>query len=160
MLESKQLIENFYSNFQQKNWKGMQACYHNEVLFSDPVFRNLKGVEAKAMWHMLTTAGKDLTVSFQNIRADGVIGSCDWDAHYTFSLTGRKVHNIIHAKFEFKDGKIARHIDSFNLWRWSAMALGVSGTLLGWSPLVKSKIRTMADKNLRKFIQEHPEYKS
>ena len=138
----------------------MQLCYHDAVIFSDPVFRNLKGPEAKAMWHMLILAGKDLTLTFQNITAYGASGSCDWDAHYSFSRTGRKVHNIIHARFEFKDGKIIKHTDSFDLWKWSAMALGISGSLLGWTPLIQSKIRGTADKNLKKFIEEHPEYKS
>ena len=158
MLESTQLIEKFYTNFQQKNWKELQSCYHDAVIFSDPVFANLQGMKAKAMWHMLVTAGKDLTISFRNIHADGAKGSCDWDAHYTFSKTGKKVHNIIHAQFEFSEGKIIKHTDAFNLWRWSGMALGLPGTLLGWTPFMQSKIRATADKSLRKFIAEHPEY--
>ena len=51
MLETTQLIEKFYINFQQKNWKELQTCYHDKVIFSDPVFRNLEGAKAKAMWH-------------------------------------------------------------------------------------------------------------
>ena len=160
MEESKKLIETFYSAFQKKDWRMMQSCYDDAVIFSDPVFRNLKGPEAKAMWHMLALAGKDLTLTFKNITAAGTCGSCDWDAHYSFSRTGRKVHNIIHARFEFKDGKIIKHTDSFDLWKWSSMALGISGALLGWTPLIKSKIRGTAVKSLRKFIEEHPEYKS
>ena len=138
----------------------MQSCYHDAVIFSDPVFGNLKCPEAKAMWHMLILAGKDLTLTFQNITSDGASGSCDWDAHYSFSKTGRKVHNFIHARFEFRDGKIIKHTDSFDLWKWASMALGISGALLGWTPLIQSKIRGTADKNLKKFIGEHPEYGS
>ena len=160
MEDSQQLIKRFYTHFQEKDWKGMQGCYHNEILFSDPVFQKLKGGEAKAMWHMLAVAAKDLTVTFQNIKSDGASGSCDWDAHYSFSRTGNQVHNIIHARFEFREGLIIKHNDSFDLWRWSGMALGFSGKLLGWTPLVQGKIRAMADRNLRKFIQEHPEYQS
>lgn len=158
MQDTKKIIETFYSAFQQKDWRAMQTCYHDEVLFTDPVFRNLKGPKAKAMWHMLAIAAKDLTLTFQNIDADGSKGSCDWDAHYSFSRTGRKVHNIIHARFEFSEGKIIKHTDSFNLWKWAGMALGFSGTLLGWTPLIQSKIRSNAEKGLKKFIQEHPEY--
>ena len=154
------LIEKFYSSFQQKNWKGMQGCYTDKVTFSDPVFQHLKGKEAFAMWHMLTTAGKDLTVSFKNIKANETTGSCDCDAQYSFSRTGRKIHNIIHAEFKFQDGKIIEHHDSFDLWRWSRMALGTSGILLGWSPIVQNKIRTTANSSLKKFIAEHSEYKN
>lgn len=147
-------------SFQQKNWKAMQTFYHDQVVFSDPVFRNLIGGEAKAMWHMLAEAGKDLKITFQNIKSDGVTVSCDWDAFYSFSKTGRKVHNVIHARFEFSEGKIIKHLDSFNLWRWAGMALGTSGKLLGWTPIIQSKIRSGARKSLKKFIDEHPEYKS
>jgi ketosteroid isomerase-like protein len=158
MQDSAQLIEQFYTRFQQKDWKGMQACYHDKVSFSDPVFRNLKGGQAKAMWHMLAAASKDLRIVFKNVKTDGASGSADWDAFYSFSRTGRKVHNVIHAKFEFSEGKIIRHTDSFDLWRWSGMALGISGKLLGWSPIIQSKIRATADGNLKKFMKEHPEY--
>ncbi len=154
------LIEKFYTSFQQKNRKGMQECYDDAVIFNDPVFQNLKGKEAIAMWHMLTEAGKDLTISFKNIKANDSAGSCDWDAHYSFSRTGKKVHNIIHAEFKFQQGKIIEHRDSFDLWRWSRMALGTSGILLGWSALVQNKIRTTAISSLNKFIAEHSEYKN
>ena len=136
----------------------MQQCYHDEVLFSDPVFQHLKGKQAKAMWHMLISGGKDLEVIYSKVIADENNGGCHWEATYTFSVTGRKVHNIIDAQFEFQDGKIIRHADHFDLWRWSRMALGTSGILLGWSPLVKNKIRGIASGNLQKFIDAHPEY--
>ncbi len=158
MNSNEQLIEKFYQSFQQKNWKGMQECYHSEVVFNDPVFQNLKGKEAFAMWHMLISAGKDLTLSFKNINANDHSGSCRWEAHYSFSRTGRKVHNIIQAQFTFTDGKITAHTDSFDLWRWSRMALGAVGVLLGWSLIVQNKIRGTAKSSLQKFISEHPEY--
>ena len=50
MNPSQQLVEKFYTCFSQKDWKGMQACYHDDIVFSDPVFVNLKGTQAKAMW--------------------------------------------------------------------------------------------------------------
>lgn len=154
-----QLIYKFYSSFQQKDWQGMQDCYDDKVVFSDPVFQKLKGGEARAMWHMLTAAGKDLVVTFQNVRVEGFTGSCDWDARYTFSRTGNKVHNIIHAEFEFNRGKIIRHADTFDLRRWAGMALGTAGKFLGWAPFFQAKIRGAAEKSLKKFMREHPEYK-
>ena len=147
-----QLIKTFYTAFQNKDWKTMQSCYHDEIVFSDPVFRNLKGNEAKAMWHMLVTSGKDLTIDFSKVKANDRKGSCHWEAFYTFSRTGRKVRNSIDTKFVFKDGKIFRHTDTFNLWLWSSMALGIVGVLLGWSPLIKNRVRSLAEHNLGKFM--------
>jgi len=133
----------------------MQSCYHDEATFSDPVFQNLNAKEVKAMWHMLVTSGKDLVLQFSNVQASATNGSCHWEAFYTFSKTGKKVHNIIEARFEFKDGKIFRHTDSFDLWRWGRMALGLSGLLLGWSSVLQNKVRSMAKANLTKFMSSN-----
>jgi hypothetical protein len=158
MNSNEKLIATFYTAFQNKDWQTMQSCYHNEVIFNDPVFTNLTGKEAKAMWHMLVSSGKDLTLLFTAVKADERVGSCSWEAFYTFSRTGRKVHNVIEAKFEFKDGKIIRHTDSFDLWKWSRMALGISGMLLGWSSVIRNKVRVTAKTSLDKFKAQHTVY--
>ena len=38
-------------------------------------------------------------------------GRAHWEADYTFSSTGRKVHNVIDATFEFEGGLIRAHRD-------------------------------------------------
>lgn len=131
----------------------MQELYHPQATFSDPVFENLKSQEVKAMWEMLITAGKDLKISFRDIKADDTTGFCHWEAWYTFSRTGRKVHNIIDASFKFQDGKIIAHQDVFDFWRWSRQALGLTGVLLGWTSVIQNKIRETARKGLSKFIK-------
>lgn len=152
------IIEKFYTSFQNKDWDGMQKCYHEDVEFSDPVFPQLKGKKAKAMWHMLLSASTDLSVSYSQINSSDNRGSCHWEAIYVFSRTGRKVHNKIDAQFEFKNGLIIHHQDSFNLWKWSQMALGLSGIILGWSPFMSGKIQAMAGHNLINFIEKNPQY--
>jgi hypothetical protein len=79
---------------------------------------------------------------------------CRWEAWYTFSRTGRKVHNIIDASFEFKDGKILVHQDTFDFWRWTRQALGMPGILLGWTPFMRNKVRVTARNGLKKFMGE------
>ena len=148
-------IKHFYTSFQKKDWKGMQDCYHADVHFSDPAFQNLIGNHAKAMWHMLIAASTDLEIKFSDIKEAGEQGECSWEAFYTFSKTGRKVHNQINASFEFRDGLIIRHEDTFDLWKWSRMALGTSGLLPGWSSFMKGKIRKMANQNLANFVAKN-----
>lgn len=138
------LIRKFYSAFQQKDFLTMQSCYHDEATFSDPVFQNLSSKEVKAMWQMLLTSSKDLKVTFDSVRPN----SCHWEAWYTFSRTGRVVHNIIDASFEFKDGLIYRHKDHFNISRWGRQALG----FIGIFPFVHTKVRATARKSLEKFM--------
>jgi len=152
MQKNKDLIIQFYTAFQNGDFATMQKSYHDEAQFNDPAFPNLKAKEVRAMWQMLVTAAKDLRITHSDVVADDVKGSCKWEAYYTFSKTGRKVHNIIHATFEFKDGKILRHNDHFNFWRWSRQALGVAGLVLGWSNMLQQKVQTTARKGLDAFM--------
>lgn len=153
----RELLERFYNSFRQRDHAGMMACYSRTAEFSDAVF-SLKGKGVGAMWHMLCAGGKDLEISFRDIEADDHRGKAHWEARYTFSTTGRKVHNIINAEFAFQDGVIFRHRDNFDFWRWSRMALGPMGWLLGWTPMLQNQVQRTAEKHLERFIASHPEY--
>jgi len=150
------LIESFYQSFANLDAEGMAACYHKEIIFEDPAFGVLKGEKAANMWRMLCESqkGKDFRVVFSNIKADERNGNAHWEAFYTFSKTDRKVHNIIEAEFEFRDGKIIKHTDSFDLYRWARQALGISGLLIGWSPYFKGKLQTQTNRLLARFEEK------
>ena len=150
-----QLIARFYTAFNAHDAKIMGACYAPDVEFSDEVFPELHGSQATGMWRMLCTQGKDLKIVASKIQANDTCGSAHWDAWYTFS-TGRKVHNIVEARFTFKNGLVVRHIDSFDFWAWSRQALGPAGTLLGWTSLLKAKVRRTAARGLEKFLAANP----
>jgi len=149
------IVTKFYTAFQQKDYETMASLYHPEATFRDAAFDLKSGKEAAAMWKMLISAGKDLRIEFSEVKADEKTGSAHWEAWYTFSKTGRKVHNIIEAEFEFKDGLIYRHRDHFDFWRWSRQALGLAGWLLGWSGFLKSKVSSSAMKGLHTFIEKN-----
>ena len=156
---NEEIISAFYSAFSKRDHKTMNSFYADDASFRDEVFE-LKGLEIKAMWHMLCQNGKDLEVIFTDVKARDGEGSAYWEATYTFSATKRKVVNKIHTRFVFKDGKIVEHVDSFNFWTWSKQALGTPGLLLGWSGFLKNKVRTQAAKSLNAFISAHKEYQS
>jgi ketosteroid isomerase-like protein len=147
-----ELITRFYSAFAAKDAEGMVACYTPDVTFSDPVFTDLKGERAFGMWRMLCGRAPDLEIRFSKVLADDTAGTAHWEAHYTFSQTRRKVHNIIEAEFKFRDGKIAAHRDQFDLWRWSRQALGPAGLVLGWSSLLHNAVRKKAAAGLDAFL--------
>ena len=143
-----ELIERFYTAFQRRDAETMAACYTDDVVFSDPVFGELRGEEARDMWRMLVARAQNFSLTFDGIEADERTGRAHWVASYLFSQTGRPVINRIDARFVFRDGRIAEHRDSFDLWRWTRQALGVKGVLLGWSPLVQRAIIAQARKGL------------
>ena len=152
-----QLIEHFYQSFQRRDYRSMAECYHPDATFHDAAFHLENGREIAAMWQMLCEAGKDLRIEFSGVQADERSGRAHWEAWYTFSRTGRPVHNVIDASFEFREGKIFRHRDHFSFWRWSRQSLGVTGWLLGWTPFLQNKVRETAMKGLWRFVQEERE---
>jgi ketosteroid isomerase-like protein len=149
---NQELIERFYGAFAQRDGAGMAACYAPDVHFSDPVFTDLHGAEAGAMWRMLTERGTDLRVELLEHSADGDRGSAHWRAHYTFTQTGRPVVNDVRASLRFRDGLVAEHIDDFDFHRWARQALGPSGLLLGWTPLLRSAVRRKARAGLDEYL--------
>jgi ketosteroid isomerase-like protein len=150
------LIDRFYDAFARRDAETMAACYAPDATFSDPVFRGLEGEEVKAMWRMLCERGEDLEVRHRVIETDATTGKAHWDADYTFSTTGRKVHNEIDATFVFRDGLIAEHLDSFSLYRWSRQALGPIGVVFGWSSRLHGKLRSSARERLDEYMAGGP----
>jgi len=148
------LIERFYGAFDEGDGDTMAACYAPDVRFSDPVFPDLRGARAGAMWRMLTQTPGDLRIELLEREAGDERGSAHWKAHYTFTETGRPVVNDIHASFRFADGLIVEHRDEFSFHRWARQALGPVGLLLGWTPIVRSAVRRKAGARLEEFVKQ------
>jgi uncharacterized protein len=146
-----ELIQRFYAALNEHDGDTMAACYAPDAHFSDPVFVDLRGAEPGAMWKMLTSRAEDLRVELAEHEANGDSGSAHWIAYYTFR-TGRKVVNDIHAQFLFRDGLIAEHKDDFSFYNWSRQALGAPGLLLGWTPMLKGKVRKEARAGLDEYM--------
>ena len=147
------LIRAFYAAFQRRDHQAMAACYGPAAQFRDPVFTDLRGWKIAAMWRMLCERATDLDVSVSNIAAGADSGSAHWEARYTFTATGRPVHNVIEASFAFAGGQIQRHSDTFDLYAWARQALGLKGSLLGWAPPVQRAIRAQASRGLDAFAR-------
>lgn len=142
------LIATFYEAFARGDAEAMVACYHPDVAFSDPAFGQLRGEDAMDMWRMLCQSAKDLTVAVTQIVAADGRGQAHWEADYTFR-TGRKVHNVIDAEFDFAEGLIIRHIDTFDFARWSGQAFGFAGQLIGRVPILpQAALQQLARKQL------------
>lgn len=149
----REVIEKFYSAFNELDAEKMVSYYHEEIQFEDPAFGVLKGEKAKNMWRMLCASqkGKQFQIEYSNISFENDKGSAHWEAKYNFSKTGRKVHNKIDAQFELKDGKIIKHIDHFNLHEWAKQAMGPTGLMLGWTSFFQKKLQKQTNSLLNNF---------
>ena len=144
MSTNAELIERFYAAFGARDGAAMAACYAPDAVFSDPVFGELRGADPGRMWIMLTGRAQDLAITLESHDATDDRGEAHWLADYTFGATGRRVHNDVRARFTFRDGLIAEHHDAFSFYAWSRQALGPAGLLLGWTPILRGKVRSQA----------------
>lgn len=148
------LLTRFYEAFQRRDGAAMAACYHPDAVFSDPVFPRLPHDEACAMWRMLAGRAQDLEIRFEVLRADDGGGEVAWEADYTFSRTGRRVHNRIRAQVGFRDGLILAHRDGFDFPAWARQALGWKGLLFGRMAWFQGSVQAEARKGLLRFMAQ------
>ena len=154
MNSNKQLIETFYTGFQQLNADKMNDCYSEDIVFFDPVFGLLRGQEVKCMWQMLCKNATNFSLTYGNIiKLDEEYCTCDWVATYTLSVNGKTIVNKIKANMRFENGKIVEHSDAFSVHNWSKQAFGLVGVLFGWNSLFQNKIKNKAKQNLLEFIK-------
>lgn len=149
-----EIAAQFYEAFMTKDGEKMANLYAKNATFSDEVFRSLIGPEVGAMWRMLCTRSKDLIITYEILNSTETTAQARWHATYTFSKTGRKVHNVVTSAITTSNGKIVDHRDHFSFWKWSSQAFGPLGVLLGWSPKMKNKVRGEAIRSLEKFMSK------
>lgn len=154
-MTASEVADRFYRAFAARDGAAMAACYAPDATFSDPVFPGLDGPRAGAMWRMLCERGADLVIAHRIVSAEGDRVVVRWDADYTFSTTGRKVHNEITATIDVRGDLIARHEDVFDFHAWSKQALGLPGLLLGWSSFLQNRVRATAGQQLERWIAKH-----
>ena len=154
MTTNEELIAQFYTAFQNKDFKTMQKYYNDNATFSDEAFKNLDASQVRAMWEMLISRGKDLVVNYTNIQSTSNGATAEWVANYTFSKTGRKVENRIKATFVIENGKIVQHLDQFDFHKWTSQALGTMGLLLGWTTFLRNKVSQTAMGGLADFMKK------
>ena len=142
------LIVRFYDALGRRDAAVMAACYARDATFRDPVFGQLDAADAAAMWRMLCARGKDLKIATTGIHADAEGGRAHVQASYSYGPTVRPVVNEIDAAFRFRRGLIVEHVDGFDLKRWAMQALGLSGRVLGLTPLLGPMVRKQAAASL------------
>ncbi|MDF2386419.1 nuclear transport factor 2 family protein [Nostoc ellipsosporum NOK] len=152
MEQNEAIVARFYTAFSQLDSAGMNACYSDDIVFSDPVFGLLHGDESRDMWEMLCKNAQSFSLTFSNIQLlDEEYATCEWVANYVFSQTGNKVTNKVKAFMRLQDGKIIEHSDAFRLSTWLGQALGWKGQLFGWTGFMKRAVQKRARRGLDRY---------
>jgi len=148
------LLEHFYTGLQKADIEAVRACYAPGIVYSDPVFGELRGERAVLMWETFFSRDDPLKVNFGDLAADDRTGSGRWEARYVFTRTGREVRNVIFSRFRFVDGLIVEQHDSFSVHRWARMALGPVGAMAGWAPPLRAALHKESVRMLDRFDAE------
>ena len=155
LMDTREIASAFYSAFTKGDAETMISYYDDQIEFEDPAFGKLKGNEAKMIWKMLIERSQgNLKIDFEVIEATENIARVNWEARYPISNTGRRIHNKISTELTIENGKIIKHIDHFNLWKWAMQAFGFKGFLLGWTPFFKSKLQKKTGQLLKASIEK------
>ena len=136
-------IEALYAALDRGDGEAMAALYAP---------RATSDGEPGDMWRMLTSRAQDMSVELVGRDAEADRGTAHWVARYTFGQTGRPVVNDVRSVFRFDgSGRIVDQQDDFDFWRWARQALGRSGLLLGWTPVLQHQVRDRARAGLEAF---------
>ncbi len=155
MKPTEQVAITYFEGFKNKNPEQMNALYKPDVdgIFNDPVFQNLNTHQVQSMWSMLLRGSKDLTSTYKIVEVTDTSVTVEWEAHYTYSATGRKVVNNVRSVLQIENGLIVKQIDTFDLSKWTGQALPpVVAQLFAWFPDLT--IRKLAKKTLNGYIEK------
>lgn len=145
-------IQRLYAGLAAGDGDLMASCYAPGATFEDPAFGRLEGAEVGAMWRMLTSRGSGSTVELRQHAATGDTGTANWVATYRFGPRERRVVNDVRSTYRFTQaGLIAEQVDTFDLARWGAQAMGPVPGLLGRAGLLGPLVRRKARGQLEAF---------
>jgi hypothetical protein len=152
MITSEKIISKLYTAMANGETLTIEECYAPSVKFYDPVFGVLKGNDVSLMWKMLLQSARGkIKMNYTIIKSTEYVGSTRLTIVYNFGKNNRKIENIIHSEFHFKDGLIIKQNDDFDIWKWSKQAFGLSGVLFGWTGYMQKKINEKALLSLKKY---------
>ncbi|MCF6348597.1 MAG: nuclear transport factor 2 family protein [Flavobacteriaceae bacterium] len=149
-----EVLQNYYNAFQNLELDKMSNYYHADIEFYDHAFGTLNKNELEAMWSMLfNKAFKDLTLEISDIKIVDKKGFAHVECCYIYSLTNRKVHNIIDTTIDFKEGKIIKQVDIFSLKRWAAQSLGWKQSFFAGTTFFKKRLQKQTRTALDKYLK-------
>ena len=90
---NKILLQRLFTSLDRHDRTTMAGCYDSAAKFTDIAFDLKNGKEIHAIWHMICEG--DIRTTFDVVHADDHTAEVNVIDDYTFSSTGRKVHNVI-----------------------------------------------------------------
>jgi hypothetical protein len=134
------LVQKFFSCYQNHDFQGMHHCLAENIKFSDFAY-DIQGVQVKAMWHLfcisyLTRTNPVNVPEFEIGQATEDTVSAKYRVSYVYE--DKPVDYFIEADFKIQDNKIVEQKDKFgsiSTFEFIKMAFGFPLQLLAVEPL-------------------------
>lgn len=148
--------EKLYRALNDRDYKAMWKLYSPKATYSDPAYGQLRGAEIKAMWHQLCSRNTDLEAEVLEVdNIDDRTISYTWKAYYTHAMYNGEIENVIEGEIMLDEkGHIISQHETYSLWKWFSMALGIAGKLLGWRRSMKDNLQRSVRKSLNDFMEK------
>lgn len=157
MHPNEQLLRSLFQAIDAHKVNDVVDCYTENATFEDIAFRLENKKQIRAMWEMLfkpevNDRRCDLRVEVKEVTADDAAGRAAIVDSYTYRDKLRPVINRIESTFQFRDGKISKHIDKCDAICWARQAIGgFEGFIAGHVEFIRRR------KAMGKLKSEHRE---
>jgi|AntRauTorcE11898_2_1112593.scaffolds.fasta_scaffold21693_2 hypothetical protein len=151
-----EIPKKLYQALNDRDYKSMWKLYAMDATFSDPAYGSLKGDEIKAMWHQICVRNTDLEAEILSVtQNDAQTISYSWKASYTHAMYNGEIENVINGEITVdKNGNILSQHETYSLWKWFSMAIGIAGKLLGWRTSMRENLQRSVRKSLDDFMEK------
>lgn len=151
---SYRVAHSYFDHLQDRNAAGAVELCHPDLHYFDPILGDLHGREALARWPIFFAQPHEPSLHFFDITAKDDTVHVRYFLHYTDAETGRKIDHGISAELTIRDNRITHHKDTFDIWRFATMKLGMRGRLLGFLPSTADALRKKARAELDAYLRQ------
>jgi len=145
------VLNTFLRALAQRDVEAMIRCYTTTATYHSPIFPQVEGDTLTATWQWFCAKAPDLTMVVDEQAFEANTARVQWTATYTFPKTGRPVVQVTDSIFVFEGPQLCRHEDRFDLHRWSHMALGPLGRVLGGRRWLQRSLQRAAAERVARF---------
>jgi len=143
------LLVKYLQAIKEQDLKTISSCFHEEAEFYEPAYGKLTGPKIAAWWTFFFAQAKEFHSEFDSLKVNGDKATVHSEHWYYWNATGAGVHNLVESEFDFKDGKIFRQIDNYNLNAWAFQAL--ESKFMGWT----NKSREAEQERFEEFSKQN-----
>lgn len=146
-----QLIDSFFTAFQQSDTKALLAICHEFFTIEDPLIEHMTGNQAHRYCAWLVTKFTQSQFDYLLKSIDVFHAQVEWSA--TFQTYSRRKKITLHGrtKFSFVDNKISRLENEFSRRDIYRQLYGTKGYFLPFAPGFTTRFRQMIEKQVADY---------